>query len=222
MNDVIDDPQLGYNFPFVLSVNLSTNLSIVWKKKERNVSSFSSSNCKRKETPSSFVSFLLPSGMISFHRGDPFQKVHSGPRSASSRCQRRIIGTLAGSRRREKRRWLALRRFAVRRSPYWGRSNFSPIGGRACEAWVRVAANSCARCPTVGPPHPRMSRAHEQLKYRTNSRSRTLVPVASILPSFLPFFLASDRSLVPFASSTLTRTYYRSLSLIRIISSMDR
>lgn len=29
MNDVIDDPQLGYNFPFVLSVNLSTNLSIV-------------------------------------------------------------------------------------------------------------------------------------------------------------------------------------------------
>ena len=84
--------------------------------------------------------------MISFHRGDPFQKVHSGPRSASSRCQRRIIGTLAGSRRREKRRWLALRRFAVRRSPYWGRSNFSPIGGRACEAWVRVAANSCARC----------------------------------------------------------------------------
>lgn len=131
--------------------------------------------------------------MISFHRGDPFQKVHSGPRSASSRCQRRIIGTLAGSRRREKRRWLALRRFAVRRSPYWGRSNFSPIGGRACEAWVRVAANSCARCPTVGPPHPRMSRAHEQLKYRTNSRSRTLVPVASILPSFLPFFLLCIR-----------------------------
>ena len=131
--------------------------------------------------------------MISFHRGDPFQKVHSGPRSASSRCQRRIIGTLAGSRRREKRRWLALRRFAVRRSPYWGRSNFSPIGGRACEAWVRVAANSCARCPTVGPPHPRMSRAHEQLKYRTNSRSRTLVPVASILPSFLPSFLPCIR-----------------------------
>lgn len=89
--------RLGYAckyFPFVVSVE---------KKKEKQI--FLLRACRRIVNAKKHLSYL-PSG-ISFHRGDPFQKVHSRPRSASSRCQRRIIGTLAGSRRREKRRWLA-------------------------------------------------------------------------------------------------------------------
>lgn len=94
-NDVTT--RLGYAckyFPFVVSVE---------KKKEKQI--FLLRACRRIVNAKKHLSYL-PSG-ISFHRGDPFQKVHSRPRSASSRCQRRIIGTLAGSRRREKRRWLA-------------------------------------------------------------------------------------------------------------------
>lgn len=111
-----------------------------------------------------------------------------------------------------------LRRFAVRRSPYWRRSIFLPIGDRACEAWVRIAPNSCARCPTTEPPHPRMSRAHEQLKYRSNSRSRTLVPVASIVPCLRPT-VPSTRSR---SSRQRFQHFLSLLSLITIVQWTDK
>lgn len=180
-NDVTT--RLGYAckyFPFVVSVE---------KKKEKQI--FLLRACRRIVNAKKHLSYL-PSG-ISFHRGDP----SNFPEGSFASSQRIIAVSTAhhrhpgGQQEARKASLARLRRFAVRRSPYWRRANFPPIGDRACEAWVRIAPNSWARCPTMEPPHPRMSRAHEQLKYRSNSRSRTLVPVASIV---LP-----DRSLDSFA-----------------------
>lgn len=173
--------RLGYAckyFPFVVSVEK--------KKRKANLPSPSlSSNRKRKETP------FVPSKwhILSSRRSFPEGSFASSQRIiAVSTAHHRHPG---GQQEARKASLARLRRFAVRRSPYWRRANFPPIGDRACEAWVRIAPNRWARCPTMEPPHPRMSRAHEQLKYRSNSRSRTLVPVALIV---LP-----DRSLDSFA-----------------------
>lgn len=165
-----DHPEI--TSPFVLSkVNPSTDrLTRFEKKKKRNKSSFRSHRLSSATPILSFLSFL-PSG-ISFHRSLP-----EGSLSSS----RRIIAVSTAHHRRPGGKQEA--RKASRRSPYWGRSISPPIGDRACEAWVRVAANSRGPCPTTGPPHPRVSRAHEQLQYRSNSRPRTLVPVASLVPS---------------------------------------
>lgn len=95
-----DHPEI--TSPFVLSkVNPSTDRLTRFEEKKKEINlPFVLIACHRQHR--SFRSF--PSFQVAYPFIVPFQKVHSRPRGASSRCQRRIIGALAASRRREKRR----------------------------------------------------------------------------------------------------------------------